>query len=453
MVYNNESELLNNRYIAVEGFQLSIKDVEGFKESFADDLVKTIILADSDAIRRRCFWIAYEAGAKFGVIPSSIQGLYAARGRGEITDFTVPAINIRTLTYDLARAVFRSAKKINAGAFIFEIAKSEIGYTYQSPLEYVSLIILSAIKENYIGPIFILGDHFQTEDKKYFENPEQEINELKSLILDAVKAGFYNIDIDSSTLVSLTKPTVEGQQELNYKVCGQLTKYIRSIQPKGIEISIGGEIGEVGGKNSVSEEAHAFIQGYLKEAGGLPGISKLSIQTGTVSGGVVLPDGSIANVKLDFDTLEKLSQIVKQEYGLAGCVQHGASTLPNEAFHKFPQVGCAEIHLATQFQNIAYDYFPLSLKEKIYDWLKEKFSAGRNPDQTNDQFIYTTRKNALGPFKKEIFSLSQDSKNRIAKAVEEEFDFLFAQLKIRDTRALVDKYINPVIVERRPEDF
>jgi fructose/tagatose bisphosphate aldolase len=284
-------------------------------------------------------------------------------------------------------------------------------------------------------------------------DPVQEIDKLKALILDAVKAGFYNIDIDSSTLVDLSKPTIEGQQELNYKVCGQLTRYIRSIQPEGIEISIGGEIGEVGGKNSIPEEVHAFIQGYLKETGSVSGISKLSIQTGTVSGGVVLPDGSIANVKLDFETLDKLSKIAKEEYGLAGCVQHGASTLPNEAFHKFPQVGCAEIHLATQFQNIAYDYLPLSLKEKIYDWLKENFSGSRNPEQTNDQFIYTTRKHALGPFKKEIFSLSQDSKNRIAKAVEEEFDFLFDQLKIKDTRVLVDKYVKLFPIERKPEDF
>ena len=34
-------------------------------------------------------------------------------------------------------------------------------------------------------------------------------------------------------------------------------------------------------------------------------------------------------------------------YGLAGAVQHGASTLPDELFHRFPAVETAEIHLAT----------------------------------------------------------------------------------------------------------
>jgi len=130
-------------------------------------------------------------------------------------------------------------------------------------------------------------------------------------------------------------------------------------------VSVGGEIGEVGGKNSTPEELQAYMDGYKKEIGSLKGISKISIQTGTSHGGVVLPDGTIAKVSIDFDTLTKLSEIGRKNYGMAGAVQHGASTLPSEAFHRFPEVGCAEIHLATQFQNMAYDYMPIPLKEKF----------------------------------------------------------------------------------------
>ena len=84
-------------------------------------------------------------------------------------------------------------------------------------------------------------------------------------------------------------------------------------------------------------------------------ISKVSIQTGTSHGGVPLPDGSMAKVSIDFDTLDRLSTVARDEYGMAGCVQHGASTLPDDAFHHFPEHGTAEIHLATGFQNILYD--------------------------------------------------------------------------------------------------
>jgi len=78
-----------------------------------------------------------------------------ARGRGEFSGFTVPAINLRSMTYDLARAIFRSAAKIDTSAFVFEIARSEIGYTFQPPIEFASMVMAAAIKENYRGPVFI----------------------------------------------------------------------------------------------------------------------------------------------------------------------------------------------------------------------------------------------------------------------------------------------------------
>ena len=454
MIYKSEKEVLCSDAVCVEGGKIKIKDLELFRKRDVDNVVDTIILSDDAHVKRICYWLAYEAGIAYGVIPSSIEGLYEARGKGEVSGFTVPAMNLRTLTFDLARGVFRSALKINAGAFIFEIAKSEIGYTEQRPVEYTSVLILAAIKEGYKGPIFVQGDHFQVKAANYLKDKDKEIDPLKTLIQEAIEAGFYNIDIDSSTLVDLSKETINEQQRLNYELCSYFTKYIRKLQPEGIEVSVGGEIGEVGGQNSTPEELHAFMKGYLIDLGeGLRGISKMSIQTGTSHGGVVLPDGSIAKVSIDFDTLSKLSSIGQKEYGLSGAVQHGASTLPNEAFHQFPEVGCSEIHLATQFQNIVYDYIPLPLKEKIYTWLNENCASERKEGWTDDQFIYKTRKKALGPFKKEIHSLNRDMKDKISAALEEEFSFLFDQLKIKDTKPIVDKYIKPVAVKKDKEFF
>ncbi|MBD3264911.1 MAG: aldolase, partial [Candidatus Omnitrophica bacterium] len=399
------------------------------------------------------YWLVYKCALEKGVIPSSINELYRARGNKETGGFTVPAMNIRTLTFDLARAVFKVAKNMNAGTFIFEIAKSEIGYTGQRPLEYATLVMLAALKEGYQGPIFLQGDHFQVNADRYLKNPQGETAKLKTLIKEAVAAHFYNIDIDSSTLVDLSESELDAQQKLNYELCAFFTDYIRKLQPKGIDISIGGEIGEVGGKNSTPEELHAFMQGYRRISGSEGGISKISIQTGTSHGGVILPDGSIAKANIDFDTLSNLSRISIEDYTLAGAVQHGASTLPNEAFHHFPEANCAEIHLATQFQNMVYDYLPLPLKEKIYNWLYENLSQERKPDWTNDQFIYKTRKKALGPFKREIHSLSRDIKNKISEVLEEEFAFLFDKLKISNTAGLIKKYVPAVSIEKNKEHF
>ncbi|MEW6170580.1 MAG: class II fructose-bisphosphate aldolase, partial [Candidatus Omnitrophota bacterium] len=368
---------------------------------------------------------------------------------------TVPAINLRSMTYDLARAIFRSALKINSSSFIFEIAKSEMGYTDQAPLEYVTVVLAAAVKENFSGPVFIQGDHFQVNPKKYKESAQKEIEGIKNLIEEAIDAGFYNIDIDSSTLVDLSKESLKEQQRLNFEVCAELTTFIRKIEPKGITVSVGGEIGEVGTKNSTVEDLHAFIQGYRKSLRkNYVGISKISVQTGTSHGGVVLPDGTIAQVKLDFDTLKNISEVARREYGLSGAVQHGASTLPSEAFHKFPETETAEVHLATEFQNMIYEskYFPQDLKTKIYEWLKINAANEAKVGETEEQFFYKTRKKALGAFKKDIMSLSDEVRMNIAKEIEAKFDFLFNQLKINNTRDLINKYVQTKWVVRRKRE-
>ena len=209
-------------------------------------------------------------------------------------------------------------------------------------------------------------------------------------------------------------------------------------------VSIGGEIGEVGGKNSTVEELRAFMDGYLNILGGnFKGISKISVQTGTTHGGVVLPDGTIAKVKVDFDTIEKLSDAARKEYGLSGAVQHGASTLPDEAFDIFPRRGTAEVHLATGFQNIIYDSeaFPKALKDEIYRYLAENLAAEKKEGETDEQFIYKTRKRGFGLFKEKMWNIPVKNRTEIGRGLEERFSLLFKKFNSVNTRPLVKKHI------------
>ena len=155
---------------------------------------------------------------------------------------------------------------------------------------------------------------------------------------------------------------------------------------------------------------------------------------------------------MDFDTLKTLSKIAREEYGLAGAVQHGASTLPQEAFHKFAECETAEVHLATEFQNMIYEskYFPQELKTKIYEWLKVNAASEKKEGETEEQFIYKTRKKALGPFKKEIMGMPCAVRDAMAKEVEEKFDFLFKQLNSVNNKELVDKFVTLKRVISRP---
>ena len=409
-----------------------------------DGLVEQAVFDDDEQAREESRRQIQELAASQGIYPASIQGLYEAAGKGAYHNKTVPAINIRGMTYQVARAVFRAALKHKVGAFIFEIARSEIGYTRQKPAEYATCVLAAAIKEGYQGPVFIQGDHFQMNRKKYGTDPKQETGTARELIREAVNAGFLNIDIDASTLVDLEKGTLEQQQEENCRVTTELTRFIRSIEPEGVTVSVGGEIGEVGKQNSTVEDLRAFMSGYRTRLGpDVRGISKISVQTGTTHGGVVLPDGGIASVELDFDTLKGLSKVAREEYGMSGAVQHGASTLPDEAFHLFPEVGTAEVHLATGFQNIIYDspHFPQELTQRINQHLLQQYSDERKPSDTEEQFLYKTRKKAFGDFKKEIWGIPADNLREIGETLEERFVYLFQKLNVVDTVDLVNKHV------------
>lgn len=391
---------------------------------------------------------------ELGIFPASIHSLYMARGRGEVPpSFTVPAINLRALSYEGARAVFRAAKELDAGAFIFEIARSEIGYTGQRPAEYVTNVLAAAIAEDWAGPVFIQGDHFQVSLKRFGSEPETETQAVSDLIREAIAAGFYNIDVDTSTLVDLSKPDIPTQQAVNARLSAIYTGQIRALEPAGVTISVGGEIGEVGSQNSTPAELRGYMDGYQRElaqlGAGLTGLSKISIQTGTSHGGVVLPDGSIADVSVDFDTLRELSRIARQEYGLGGAVQHGASTLPESAFGKFVEAEAVEVHLATNFQTMLFDRLPSDLKQEMYAYLDEKHAAERKPDLTADQFYYKTRKNAIGPFKRELWNMAEEKKAEIRTAWEEKFIKLFRLLGLSITRRYVDAHVHPQAV--RPD--
>jgi fructose/tagatose bisphosphate aldolase len=413
-----------------------------------DRLAHTGALGATPEIKGTARWIIRSVAAAKGIRPASIHDLYMAMGRGEASGFTVPAMNIRVMSYYTARAAFRAAKAMEAGAIILEIARSEIGYTEQRPHEYAAMITAAALRQGFDGPLFIQGDHVQVNAKKYHSpDREKEFDTLKGLIREEIAAGFYNIDIDTSTLVDLDKSTLDEQQAVNCDLAADFTEFCRRHEPDGLTVSVGGEIGEVGGKNSDVHELHAFMRGYnaqLRKRGEHVGISKISVQTGTAHGGFVGADGKPRmDVQIDLEALHELSSVARRDYGLAGAVQHGASTLPPSAFDAFPKAGACEIHLATDFQNMVYDHpqFPAELKAEMYAWLQDNAAEERKPNDTEQQFLYKARKKAIGPFKAQLWTMGDDVKAALGQSLEERFAFLMKQLNVGGTAAAVKQFV------------
>ena len=302
------------------------------------------------------------------ILLSSLASFYKQAAVNGQSSFSVPAFNLRLLTFDMARALFRAAQKVKTNVFIIEIAQSEIGYTKQTPKSFAKQCLAAAVAENYQGPIFLQGDHFKPK------------NNLLRLIKRAIKAGFYNIDIDCSAL-----PLAENISQTNCFI-----GFIKKRQPKGMEINIGGEVGKIGGENTSVGQLTEFLQGAK-------GISKVAVQTGTSHG---------KGGQIDWQLLKELSAIA-QEHGLAGVVQHGASTLSEDDLRRLPQRGVCEVHLATELQDIILEH-PL--------------------------FPYKIKKQEIGLFKKKINSIPQTIKDQIMEEVEKKFIFFFKCLGAENVR-------------------
>ena len=433
--------------VHLDGGRLVIDSESKFRQEGVRQAVWSATFCNQPDVVEVARWVIWEASQLLGAPSASIHELYLARGRGEVHGFTVPAANLRTQVFDMAAAMCRAAESLDVGAMIFELARSEQEYTFQRPGEYVTSVLAGCIAAGWRGPVFVQGDHYQFNAAKYRADPEGTTEGIRKLTREALAVGYGNIDIDSSTLVDLSQATVDEQQRTNYQRAAEISALIRENEPDGLTVSIGGEIGEVGKQNSTEEELRAYLDGYYRELGqrageGVVGISKVSVQTGTSHGGVPLPGGGVAEVKLDFGTLERLGEVARS-YGLAGAVQHGASTLPDELFHRFPQVETAEIHLATGFQNALYEHpaFPAELLAEIEEWCRVNCANERKEGESETQFLYKTRKKALGPFKRQLWELP--TKDEILADQERKLLFLYEQLAVGGTREMVGRYIKP----------
>jgi len=458
MTFASVQELLEGTRPAIDvNGGVRVKDATALRGDTIDRLVHTAVFGQGE-VRDAARWLIWEVGWEVGVKSASIDSLYQASAREEYSGSTVAAINVRAMAYDFARAIVASAKRRNVGSFIFELARSEMGYTDQSCEEFATVMMAAAIKEGHTSAIFIQGDHYQADAKKYATDPESVIDGLKKLIREAITAGYGNIDIDTSTLVDLSFPTLAEQQRHNFERCAELASLIRELEPAGVTISIGGEIGEVGKKNSTVEELEAYVSGFNaafgSRVGSKRGLSKVSVNTGSSHGGVVLPDGTLLKVAIDFDTLREMSTAARG-HGMGGAVQHGASTLPAEYFSKFPEVGTVEVHLATEFQNIILDHgaFPNDLKQEAYAYCRDKLSDEWAKGDTEEQFIYKTRKKIWGPFKQQVWTLPSDTRAAIRAQLEEKLEFLYEQLGVVDSKSLVEKWVKdtPKISKPQPE--
>lgn len=380
-----------------------------------------------------------------GLYPASIASVYQALGEKKIDPMTVPAFNVRGLTFPLARAIWRTANQLQCGPIIFELAPSESTGCDQTFEEYAAMVMAAAYTEGYRGPVFLQGDHFS------IESPNDLIR-VEELAIGVIETGFYQIDIDGSHLFDKQADSLAGFHAPNAKITADLIDTLRKVQPQDIHLTLGGEVGEIGGKNTSLEDLTAF-QALLQKslAENTPGLDKISAQTGTTHSGIVLPDGSTGRMQVDFALISNLSAQAST-FGWSGLVQHGASTLQMEDLAQLPQAGVIEVHLATQIQNILFDHpaFPQDLRNRMITELTTSIigAEGDKLDASEDlseaQRFYQARWAAWGLYKKELWSLPKEALDQICDSLAAWVADIFRALQVENRRQVLKEFYSGV---------
>ncbi len=408
-------------------------------ESF-DQKTKYLAVAKPEDRERYAAQILKET-RDLGVYPASIGALYKALARQELPAMTIPAFNIRGLTYTLARVIWRKVLELDCAAVIFELAPSEIGAGEQSFDEYAAMVSAAACREGYQGPIFLQGDHFSIDSK-------ETVNDVLKMAKEAIACGFYQIDIDGSHLISLDQSSLEAIHLPNAEVTSRMISALRAAQPAGVQLVLGGEVGEIGGENTSLEDLKTFqelLQMRLDPA--VRGLDKISAQTGTTHSGIVLKDGSLGRMNVDFDLISQLSRTARQN-GSYGLVQHGASTLTMLDLAQLPGAGVIEVHLATQIQNIVFDHpsFPSQLRRSMQERLvlTDKSAEGdRFQGEENlslAQQFYKARWAAWGIFKMELWAISPTVMAPIEASFGKWVEQVFTALNITQKSSLIREF-------------
>jgi fructose/tagatose bisphosphate aldolase len=457
----NRNELLKNvlKGATVDNQTLKIADPQAFKgclPSLAANVADFGADSAPTDVRTLAAWIIGEAAQQLGAKLNSPQEAYVAIAEGKIDrQICFPAVNVRGNSLDTARALFRAAVDNKVGSLIVEIARSEMGYTGQPPMEFAAIIQAAAVIEGFRGPVFLQGDHVQLKSKPVRqggETAQKEISAHSDLIRELLARGFGSIDLDMSPFERRNEEglSFEEQQEENARMTAEKIADVRKIEKElGIPWTtmLGGETGEVGKMNTREEDLDAYAKGILKHMERLGidpslGIRKIAVNDGTAHGGVPLPGGGVADVSIAFDVLSMATK-KGREFGWAGSVQHGASTLPPDAFSLFPKHGAVEVHLATGFQNILYEHaFKVEgLQSKVERFLVDNFADEWKEGKTFVQFAYSTRKKVLGPMKHSFWTLPEDIRAAAAEELYDQFAFLFDQLGVKDTQELIAEYI------------
>ena len=91
-----------------------------------------------------------------------------------------------------------------------------------------------------------------------------------------------------------------------------------------------------------------------------------------------------------------------------------------------------------------HELFPKDFKEEIYVHLRKSFASEKKETDTDEQFIYKTRKKGFGEFKSKFWELPNEIRTEIGSQLQKKVELLFTLLKVDETLE-VTKRTTPLV--------
>jgi hypothetical protein len=425
MLLSNTLEVKDNRVKIVDPHRLRTERI--------DPLVYNGVFHESERLRYFLCWLIRRAAAGMAIYPASAQVLYAAAARGRLRRFTAPAVSLRAMTYDAARACFRAAKQTGCGAMVLDLGRNATEGPAQSPVEYATCVLAGAIREGYEGPVFLQADYLRERRAPDDDEQGDELARFEDLAEEALGAGFFNLDLDTSDLEDLGIPDPSEQERASCAYAARLAAFVRKTEPAGVDTNLGVRMKSHGDSAHLAQRFRAFMGGFATEftdrAGHVTGIGKLGLEIRGAD---------------ELGMVRDLAEVARREYALATGVSCHGAPVPDELLAELPRLSIVEVDMGARYEELVLHHpaFPARLRDAMADWIDRTYGAVRGPGQDRASFRLQLRMTALEAFKRQMWDLPPESKDPVMADLQRTLVADLKRLEVEDTIHLTLANVN-----------
>lgn len=438
MLHASTQELLQSLTgcIAVSDHEVTVQHGERLKRELIDALLENALFNPELAVRSLAHQLIKAIANDLGIFPTSLQALYEARRRTEYLGKTVPRLAAHGLTYDMARAAFRTMKRSSTAICLFELPVETLPIAESHLQDFCSSVLAAAIKEGFYGPLFLqLGD-IRYQADAFINNPQQYHQQLHQLLQLGMANGFLNFAVDTTALPH------EGFAEM-----ASFSNTLNEWQQGDRLLAHGAALGDLpsgeAALNSLCANLDTYFEHLKKEGNKAHPLCKLGVKI----------KGDLANSRV---AVEKLRDLIVSKYAFAGLTIDHLLHLSERNLRDLATWQALEVNVSELLYDRLFDshHFPKEIIVEMRHFLTDACRHEWHVSESEEEFVHRLRHRTFAPFKKMFWEIPAATREKIGLELERTFASLFQWLGVTETVTLVRDKVRgyPLTVQLRGHD-